>query len=306
MSTEKNGLEGIQAPVLEETTYDESKFRKKSLDDIQAPVLEDTYTADTAHSKRLDDVAAPVLEDTVYTHRSSAAAALENIAPPQLDDGGYTAHSSSGKDTLIQQVSAPVLDSQPQNTPPSQRRFADPDLERAKAEGKKLAQQQASAEPELTEEQKAKRREINRQINIARDAAMAQKGAKLVVLLAVLGVISSVCLSVFMKMDFQEGTKELFEKISDIIIYYSIALGAVSILILPRVQFLKKLGSFVFGLNTLLMLFPGSTMITSKVNTGVSIIFYAVSLLLSGYICFSLSSNENIDKYYKKREDIYG
>ena len=306
MSTEKNGLEGIQAPVLEETTYDESKFRKKSLDDIQAPVLEDTYTADTAHSKRLDDVAAPVLEDTVYTHKSSAAAALENIAPPQLDDGGYTVPSSSGKDTLIQQVSAPVLDSQPQNTPPPQRRFADPDIERAKAEGRKLAQQQASAEPELTEEQKAKRRELNRQINIARDAAMAQKGAKLVVLLAVLGVISSVCLSVFMKMDFQEGTKELFEKISDIIIYYSIVLGAVSILILPRVQFLKKLGSFVFGLNTLLMLFPGSTMITSKVNTGVSIIFYAVSLLLSGYICFSLSSNENIDKYYKKREDIYG
>ena len=301
MSTEKNGLEGIQAPVLEETTYDESKFRKKSLDDIQAPVLEDTYTADAAHSKRLDDVAAPVLEDTVYTHQSSASKALESVAPPQLDDGGYTAPAASGSDILRQQVSAPVLDSQPQNTPPPAR-FADPDLERAKAEGKRLAQQQASTEPELTDEQKARRREINRQMNIA----MAQKGAKLVVLLAVLGVISSVCLSVFMKMDFQEGTKELFEKISDIIIYYSIALGAVSILILPRVQFLKKLGSFVFGLNTLLMLFPGSTMITSKVNTGVSVIFYAVSLLLSGYICFSLSSNENIDKYYKKREDIYG
>lgn len=305
MSTEKNGLEGIKAPVLEETTYDESKFRKKSLDDIQAPVLEDTYTADAAHSKRLDDVAAPVLEDTVYTHQSSASKVLESVAPPQLDDGGYTAPAASGSDILRQQISAPVLDSQPQNTPPPAR-FVDPDLERAKAEGKRLAQQQASAEPELTDEQKARRREINRQMNIARDAAMAQKGAKLVVLLAVLGVISSVCLSVFMKMDFQEGTKELFEKISDIIIYYSIALGAVSILILPRVQFLKKLGSFVFGLNTLLMLFPGSTMITSKVNTGVSVIFYAVSLLLSGYICFSLSSNENIDKYYKKREDIYG
>lgn len=303
MSTENNGLEEIQAPVLEETTYDASKFKKKSLDDIQAPVLEDTYTSDNSGtSKKLDDIAAPVLEDTVYTHTEKKS--LDNIAAPQLDDEVYTAQSA--KSVALEQVSAPVLDEPAPAPPPVRQQFVDPDLERAKEEGRKLAQQQASAEPELTDEEKARKRELNRQLAIAREASMAQKGSKLVIICMILGIVSSICLSVFMKFDFQDGTKELFQKISDIIIYYSLGLIIVSIITIFRTEVIKKLCSFIFGLNTLLMLFPVSTMITSKVDTTKSIIFYVVSLLLSGYICFTLSSNENVDKYYKRKEDYFG
>jgi hypothetical protein len=122
----------------------------------------------------------------------------------------------------------------------------------------------------------------------------------------ILGVISTVCLSFFLKMEFQEGTKELFNKISGAAIYYSLVIAIVSILSIIRSEAIKKFCSFIFGLNTLLMLFPVSTMITSKVDTTMSGIIYAVSLILSGYVCYTISSNENVDKYYKKKEDYFG
>lgn len=279
MSTEHNGLDGLQSPLLEETTYDPSQFKKKSLDDIQAPVLEDTYTADNKQSvsKSFDGLTAPILEDTVsYT---SAKKSLSGVEAVQLDD-------------------APV----PAPKPVSQ--FVDPDLERAKAEGKKLAQQR-QAEPELTEEEKARNRELNRQLAIARDVAMAQKGSKLVIVCMILGVISTVCFSVFMKLDFEEGCKEIFTKISGISIYYSLVISVISIISIIRSMGVRKLCSFIFGLNTLLMLFPVSTMVTSKVEPTISGVIYAVSLVLSAYVCYTLSSNENVEKYYRKKEDYF-
>ncbi len=277
MSNEHNGLDGL----LEETTYDPSQFRKKSLDDIQAPVLEDTYTGGSINpSKAFEGLTAPVLEDTDANYTANSKKSFEGVEQVQLDD-----------------APAPV------QRPVSQ--FVDPDLERAKAEGKKLAQQR-KAEPELTEEEKARNRELNEQLRIARDVAMAQKGSKLVIVCMILGVISTVCLSVFMKLEFQEGTKELFNKISGGAIYYSLIIAIVSILSIIRSEGIKKFCSLVFGLNTLLMLFPVSTMITSKVDTTMSGVIYAVSLIMSGYVCYTISSNENVDKYYKKKEDYYG
>ncbi len=274
-------FDGVQSPLLEETVYDPTKHSKKTLDDIQAPVLEDTYSYNSnASQKSFEGLTAPTLEDTDADYTSSTKKSLSGVEAVQLDD-------------------APA----PAPRPVSQ--FVDPDLERAKAEGKKLAKQQP-IEQELTDEEKARNREIHRQMVIAKEAAMAQAGSKLVILCMILGIVSTVCMSVFMKLDFQEGTKELFDKISGMSIYYSVVIVIVSVLSIIRSVGIKKLCSLVFGLNTILMLFPVSTMITSKVDTVVSGVIYAISLIASGYVCFTLSSNENVDKYYKKKEDYFG
>lgn len=295
MSAEKNDFEGLQSPLLEETDYDPSKFKKKSLDDIQAPVLEDTTydsSADKKHS--LEGVEAAVLEET-QKKPSARDLYYSSSAPAQ----------KSEKSALLEkEVSAPQLDDEPAPAPPPVSRFVDPEIERAKAEGKKLAAKGMPA-PDLTEEEKQHQRELSRQLAAARDMSMAQKGSKLVIICMVLGIISTVCLSLFMKLDFQEGSKEIFDKISGGIIYYSIVIAVFSIVAIIRSQAVRKLCSAVFGLNTILMLFPGSTMITSKVDTTTGIILYAVSLILSGYVCITISSNENVEKYYKRRGDYY-
>ena len=64
MAENNHNLDGISAPVLEETTYDPSKSVKRSLDGIQAPVLEETSYTPEKKTAGLDDVAAPVLADT--------------------------------------------------------------------------------------------------------------------------------------------------------------------------------------------------------------------------------------------------
>ena len=64
MAENNHNLDGISAPVLEETTYDPSKAVKHSLDGIQAPVLEETSYTPEKKTAGLDDVAVPVLTDT--------------------------------------------------------------------------------------------------------------------------------------------------------------------------------------------------------------------------------------------------
>ena len=282
MSNENHNLDGIAAPQLEETSYDASKTVRNSLSDIAAPQLEDTY----------------------YDASQSRKNSLDDIAAPQLDDNTYV-NTSSRTDALQQQVAAAQLDDEPAPAPPPVRSYIDPDLERAKEEGKRLAAEQGAPEQELTDEQKAARREMNRQLMIAQNAAMAEKGKKLVIICMILGIVSSVCLSVFMKLDFQEGVKETFLKLSDATFYYAFALIVSSVIAIFKVPVMKKISSFIFGLNTLLMLFPISTMIPSKVDTTQSIIFYAIALICSGYICFTLSSNDNVAKYYKRTEEYY-
>lgn len=294
MSSENNGFEGMQNTLLEETDYDPSKFKKKSLDDVQALVLEETtYDSSNEQKHSLDGIEAAVLEET--QKKPSARDLYYSSSAPQ----------QSEKSALLQQeVSAPQLDDEPAPAPKPARQYIDPDLERAKEEGKKLAEK-GMPQPELTDEEKQRQRELSRQLAVARDISMAQKGSKLVIVCMILGIISTACLSVFMKLDFQEGSKEIFEKISGGIIYYSIVIVIFSVLLILRSETVKKLCSFIFGINTVLMLFPGSTMITSKVDTTQGIIFYAISFILSAYVCITVSSNENVEKYYKRKEDYY-
>ena len=78
MAENNHNLDGISAPVLEETTYDPSKSVKRSLDGIQAPTLEETSYTPEKKTAGLDDVAAPVLADTF-----TPSAAPQQYGAPQ-------------------------------------------------------------------------------------------------------------------------------------------------------------------------------------------------------------------------------
>ena len=57
MAENNHNLDGISAPVLEETTYDPSKSVKRSLDGIQAPTLEETsYTPEKKTAANMRDI----------------------------------------------------------------------------------------------------------------------------------------------------------------------------------------------------------------------------------------------------------
>ena len=75
-------------------------------------------------------------------------------------------------------------------------------------------------------------------------------------------------------------------------------------LLILRVGFVKKLGSFLFGLMTVLLLFPGLPMLMQKKEEGMALtaVGYGAALILCFAICFILSTSEPVNMFYKRKE----
>lgn len=319
MATRKStrSLDGVQAPILEETTFNTNQFRKKSLDDIQAPILTET-TGNIIQNKKvgLEDIQAPILEDTSQHQTvTNVKKSLDDVSVPTLNttDGRQVAvkRAVTTQQTTTSQrplqanptpnrlegVSAPVVESQPEDRPYISK-YASADIERAKKEGLKKAHQ--STPPELTEEEKRRSREARRQLMEMQNQEMAKKGGKMVILLLFLGLFATVGFHLLITMpEFKEGSgADLVEKLKGFLIYYDVLLALASFLMLPKLEGFKKFSSLVFGLNILVTITLGSFLLTQMASIGVNIVFYLLSLICSVFISFQLSGNENVGKYY--------
>ncbi len=296
-------LDGVSAPILEETTFDPNDFKKKTLDDISAPVLEDTTYTATSTKKSLADISAPVLEDT-FVATPPKKHSLEGVSAPTLDTQTpqptkpTTPQSTPSKN--LEQVSAPVLEAEPEEHKPYVSKYANADIERAKQEGAKKAH--AVEKPELTEEEKKKSREAYKQLMRQKEEEMAQKGGKMVILLVVLGLFAMVGIHLFVTMPTfaDESIVAIVDKIKGFLWYYDAILLVCSFLMLPKIEGFKTLASLVFGINTLATLGLGGFLLSQMESIGINIVYFLVSLVASGFIVFQLSSNENIGKYYAK------
>lgn len=301
--SENNKLDGISAPILEDTSYDPNEFKKKkSLDDISAPVLEDTDYTKSSSKKSLADISAPVLEDT-YVAPQQKKSSLEGISAPTLDTQNFTPppkKTTPEPSKNLEQVSAPVLEAEPEERKPYVSKYANADIERAKQEGLKKAHKVST--PELTEEEKKKSREAYKQLMRQKEEEMAKKGGKFVIILVILGVVATVGIHLFVSMPTfaEESIVNIVDKIKGFLWYYDAILVVVSFLLLVRSEGLKGLGSFVFIINTLATLGLGIFLLPQMESIGINIVFFLISLVCSAFIVFQLSSNENIGKYYSK------
>lgn len=318
MATKKSvkSLDGVQAPILEETFCDTTQFRKKSLDDIQAPILTETTGGNVIQNKKvgLEDIQAPILEDTSqHQVTTNIKKSLDDVSVPTLNttDGKQVAVSrveTSQPATQVQQplnsgtnrlegVSSPVVE-QPQREERYVSKYANADIERAKQEGMKKAHEIST--PELTEEEKKKSREAHKQLMAMREQEMAKKGGNMVKLLLFLGLFATVGFHLFITIpEFKEGGgANLVETLKGFVIYYDVLLVLGSFLMLPKLEGFRKFSSFVFGLNTLITVTLGSFLLSQMTSIGVNIAYYLVSLIFSVFISFQLSGNENVGKYY--------
>ncbi len=325
MATKKSvkSLDGVQAPILEDTVFDTNQFKKQSLDDIQVPILTDTTGGNVIQNKKigLEDIQAPVLEDTSQHQTvTNVKKSLDDVAVTSLsttDGKAVTVHrtvetpkNSQSSDTSttnptaktntsnrLQGVTTTVVEQPPQEERYVSK-YANADIERAKQEGMKKAHQVST--PELTEEEKKKSREAHKQLMAMRDQEMAKKGGKMVILLLFLGLFATVGFHLLIYIpEFKEGSgADLVEKLKSYVIYYDVLLALGSFLVLPKLEGFRKFSSFVFGLNTLVTITLGSFLLTQMVSVGSNIAYYLVSLVFSVFITFQLSGNENVGKYY--------
>ena len=351
-------LEGVAAPILEDTAYQAPAAKSHALTDVQAPTLADDTYVDTRKPDRLANVQAPTLADpeTTYTKQTHATP-LAHVEAPKLEDPAATPAAAAPRPLSEEQlavlaerraaagqppytpeqiaaiqeaylerqrkqlsapapqpvvpeapkpapaVQAPVLE---EPEPPTQRvsRFSEEEIAAAKA-----GAQRRAIEGSLQTEAPVNKEETRRMIaELRRQQAsdMAKRGFRIVIVLMILGIVSAVTMFLFTTRPYKDAdVSGLMGKIDSAMTYLSFFLGIASILMLARLEPIRKLVSFLFGCASLLMLIGGFILLPQKAIGGMvlTVICYAITLILNFVVCFQLSSNESVGMFFKRREN---
>ena len=206
--TEKKGAPtGVSAPVLDDNIPYVSE-KKGAPTGVTAPVLDDAsvpYTQEklvlsdediigglTPELKaRFDALPADKQQQIIDMRRTQlgAVAPPVQVTAPVLDEDNYTPPPKTEEPKQPEApVAAPILDDEPE-PPKYQPKYVDEDLERAKAEASKKA-----VAAQLVSEQKDSKESLRMMLELKEEARQreAEKGFKICIVLAVVGVISAI------------------------------------------------------------------------------------------------------------------
>ncbi|MCR4796756.1 MAG: ABC transporter permease [Ruminococcus sp.] len=337
---------GISAPVLDDNmSYGQSYERRGAPTGVTAPVLDDDTSYSQSYEKKgaPTGVAAPVLDDdnAPYTHEKlvlsdediisgltpdlkarfdalpadkqqqiidmrrtqlGAVAPPVQVSAPVLDEDNYTPPPKKEEPPKQPEapVAAPILDDEPE-PPKYQPKYVDEDLERAKS--------QARSSAHLTSEQKDSKASLQMMLALKEEARQreAQKGFKITIVLAVLGVIAAVLFFLLysgqLGLEYKDGLSGISKAIENSALYIAGAAGLLSLLLLTGIGGIKSLTSFVFLVFGVIQVFPGLFMINQhKGSSLLAIALYAVSLILTIVVFFLLCGSEAVGQYFNKNK----
>lgn len=340
----KTGPQGVAAPVLDDMDYVAPTAKKGGPDGVSAPVLDsmDTYTPAYGEKKGAPtDVTAPVLDDNTYNAAlkkevlsdediiaglSAEQKAMYDTLPPEkqkqiidmrraqlgaeapvavtapvLDEDNYTPPPKKEEKKPEAPISAPILDEEPE-APKYVPKFVDEDLEKAKQEAKKKA-----VSSQLVSNQKNEKESLRMMLELKaeREAEAAQKGFKIVLVLAFVGIIAAATFYLLYSGQLGLAYKDGLSGISSIIegssLYIAVAAAIIPFTLLTGIEGMKSLTSFVYFLFGVIQLFPGIAMLPqhegSMVIAGV---LYAVSLICTLAVFITLSASECVGLFFKR------
>ena len=321
-SYEKKGAPtGVSAPVLDDNTaYGQTYEKKGAPTGVSAPVLDDN-SAPYTHEKlvlsdddiiagltpdlkaRFDALPADKQQQIIDMRRTQlgAVAPPVQVSAPVLDEDNYTPPPKQEEPKQPQPqapVSAPILDDEPE-PPKYQPKYVDEDLQRAKS--------QARTSANLSYEQKDSKASLQMMLALKEEARQreAQKGFKITIVIAILGVIAAVVFFLLysgqLGLEYKDGLSGISKTIENSAVYIAGAAGLLSLLLMTGIGGIKSLTSFVFLLFGVIQLFPGLFMINQhKGSSGLAILLYAVSLILTVVVFFILCGSEAVGQYFHK------
>ena len=342
MAENNHNLDGISAPVLEETTYDPSKSVKRSLDGIQAPTLEETSYTPEKKTAGLDDVAAPVLADTFTPN-----AAPQQYGAPQTGAPAFQQYGAQAPQTAapqFQQYGA-------QNTQAAAPQFQQYGAQNAQATSQPFQQYGGAGQtsrnlddvqkPVLSEEPQAeqryvpkfvdpdlenakktavdraiksslnsvpdsfdeeKSREAYREFMREKEADLARKGGMLVIGIMVIGMISGLLTLLYSFMTLKDETPAFLETCNMCTMILGILFLGGAAAMLVKSNTTRKIASNIFTFGTILHVLPGLFVMFSKVQ-GTAKLMYLAVLVINIIICFSYGSSEAIKKHYNGHDN---
>lgn len=329
-SAKKGVPKGVSAPVLDDMSSNDIKYKKKGAPTgVSAPVLDDmsSYTPKAKKSAPTylndEEVIAkfsPEQKQQFYMlpedkkkmvldyTRKQLGLPLEpepEIKAPILDEPNKIQNFAKPEHKLDydEPLTAPVLDEAPE-TPEYVPKFANDDIEKIKLEAKKEAVK-SHLEPNQKDQKESLR--MMKELREQRERADAKAGFKLTIIIAVIGCLSAVLFSLFaggefMNLAYKPETGKLTDIVAQYSLYISIAVGVCSLLLITGIKAFKSLATTVFLLFTIILIFPGILMLTQKDgNMGINAVLYGLSVIGSGYTFFSLTSSNKINLFFTKK-----
>ena len=322
MAENNHNLDGIQAPVLEETTYDPSRSVKRSLEGIEAPVLEDTAYTPEKKTSGLGDVAAPVLSDT-YTPGAAPQQFNPQAAQPQFQQYGqipqmaqpqfqqygqnpqmaqpqfqqYGQNPQAQQSRNLDDVQKPVLDDEPAVQQRYVPKFTDPDLEAAKKTAVDRAiKSSLNSVPESFDEEKS--RETYREFMREKEADLAKKGGIQVIFIMIAGMISGLLTLLYSFGGLKEETPGIIDTFNMVYMILGIIFIGGAAAMLVKSNTTRKLAANIFTIGTVLHVIPGVFVMFAKESRTSAIVLYLAVLIINIVICFTYGSSESIKKHY--------
>lgn len=324
-SSKKGGPQGVSAPILDDMgSYSPDTSKKGAPTGVTAPVLDDSDDIGQAEEPEKlilsdEEIIAGFTPDQMETFNRlppanqqkvldlrraqlGAEAPKPTITAPVLDENNYTPPPKKEEPVKpAGPIKAPILDDAPEPTKYVPK-FVDEDLERAKREGAKKA-----VSSQLVSDQKDSKESLRMMLQLKeeRRAELAQKGFRISILLAVMGVIAAVVFYLLYSGQLGLGYKPDFDGVGKIVensaMYIAAAVGLCSLLLITGVGGCKSLASFVFLLFGIIQIFPGVVMIPQhKGSLALVGVLYAVSLICTIVVFFMLSASEAVGLFFKK------
>ncbi len=319
-SSKKDGPQGVTAPILDDDNYvlNSNKTTQKQPAEALAQT-DNTDSSDdislimnfTPQQKEAFDKLNPQQQQKVIELRQKQLAeqkAAANIKPPVLDDDNYVppAKESVSPKQPDETIKAPILDT-PVEQPKYVPKYADEDLEKAKAEGAKR-----SVASQLTSNQKDQKESLRmmQELRRQREDEAAAKGFKITVVIAIIGFITSVLFTMFASGNYfglsykADAANKFRQVIADSAMYISIISGVSALLLITGIKGLKSLASFVYFVFSFLMIFPGIVMITQKDgHMALNGILYGLCLIGSVSVFVTLCASESVSLFFKKNRN---
>ena len=326
-STKKDGPQGVAAPILDDmASYSPDTSKKSGPTGVTAPVLDDNdvpYQASQPEKTVMTDeeIIAGLTPEQLETFNKLPAANQQKVldlrraqlgveAPkptvtaPVLDEDNYTPPPKKEEPPKpAEPITAPVLDDAPEPTKYVPK-FVDEDLERAKREGAKKA-----VSSQLVSDQKDSKESLRLMLQLKeeRRAELAQKGFRITLIIAVIGVIAAIAFYLLYSGQLGLGYKKDFsglgKTVSEFSMYISVVVGLCSLLLITGLGGCKSFASFVLFLFGVIQIFPGLIMIPQhKGSLALVGILYGISLICTVLAFFMLSASEAVGLYFKKDE----
>ncbi|SFW40921.1 ABC transporter permease [Ruminococcus flavefaciens] len=347
-TAKKDGPTGVSAPVLDDMASFGSDTEKKGAPTgVSAPVLDDNIPYVSEKKGAPTGVTAPVLDDASvpYTHQQlvlsdediiggltpelkarfdalpadkqqqiidmrrtqlGAVAPPVQVTAPVLDEDNYTPPPKTEEPKQPEApVAAPILDDEPE-PPKYQPKYVDEDLERAKAEASKKA-----VSAQLVSEQKDSKESLRMMLELKEEARQkeAEKGFKICIVLAVVGVISAIAFYLLysgqLGLGYKNGLEGFGKVIKNSALYIAGIVGVCTLSLIAGIKGLKSLCSFVLLLFGIVQIFPGLPMIPQhKGNMALVVLLYVIALAGTVVTFFMLSGSEPVGKFFTRNDNL--